>query len=65
MAGIDKSQKQPENLVFKTVDRNKASQAYEKHPQGTEVGRYNPTHPADPKNPCFVRIKNEKADLDE
>ena len=25
MAGIDKSQKQPENLVFKTVDRNKAS----------------------------------------
>ena len=32
---------------------------------GTEVGRYNPTHPGDPEPTCFVRIKDEKATRDE
>mmetsp|Transcript_28764 Transcript_28764/g.43438 ORF Transcript_28764/g.43438 Transcript_28764/m.43438 type:complete len:108 (+) Transcript_28764:322-645(+) len=63
-AGIDRTQRQRENFVFKTVTREVAQTNYEKVPQGQEVGKYNPMA-LENKQPCFVRIQNEKAEKED
>jgi hypothetical protein len=51
--------------VFKTVDRETASKIHAEHPEGTEVGKYNPLHFNEAHIPCFVRIQDDKAEKDE
>ena len=41
--------------MFKTVSRDVAEKILEKIPQGTEVGRYNPTHPENKQSSFIIQ----------
>ena len=41
-AGIDRSERRAVDTLFKTVTRDEARKQYQRNPQGTEVGRYDP-----------------------
>lgn len=61
-ASIDRTQYTDENVIFKTISRDKAIESTVQLPQGTEVGKYNPIIKEKTKMPCFVRIQDDKAD---
>jgi len=62
-AGIDREAKQPEDRLFRTIPRGQAERLWEQQrfwgqaPQGTDVGKYSPKRPADPRQPCFVSMQ--------
>lgn len=51
-AGIDKTQYQDQNHLFKSVDRDTAYRVFSQEPSGTEVGRYNP-NPVSNRSPSY------------
>ena len=63
-AGIDKSQRSPENLLFKTVTRDQYNKFNVPKSENIEFVKYNPKK-ASPNHPCFVKISDPAADRKE
>lgn len=54
-AGIDLSQRQDKDMLFKTTSREQAIKTYIFEPEGPDMGKYNPKI-IEKRQPCYVRI---------